>query len=130
MESSHLHMIDINVNFNFSPATISTFTNFFVVPGEPEFGQPASNACLNLDNAPELLVIDFGQILNVVVLEENFGFSHGPTIQLETDQQLLARFAIGHYTLLEIKRQKAISSQEINEIESMRKALFADANSF
>lgn len=70
---------------------------------QPKFSKPTADTSLNLNNTPDLLVVDFGQILNVIVFEEHFGFPDCPAVQFETEQQFLARFTIRHHSLLEIE---------------------------
>ena len=78
------------------------------------------------DDAPDLLVRHFGQVLDVVVLEEDLRLAHGPAVQFETDQELLARLAVRHDPLFVAKGQKTVAPEEIGKGEPMREALLPD----
>lgn len=71
-------------------------------------GKPAPYTRLDLNDASDLLVVYFWEILDVIVFQEDFGFANCPAFKFKTIEQLYASVTIGNDALLETKCQEAI----------------------
>jgi hypothetical protein len=62
-----------------------------------------------VDHLLDVVVVDLGQVLDVVILEEHFGLAQRPAVQFETRQQQTTRLTVGHHALLVVEAQEAVA---------------------
>ena len=55
-----------------------------------------------------LFLVEFGEELHVVVLEEDLGLAEGPAVHLEPQQKEATVLPRGHHSLVEVEGEEAV----------------------